>query len=35
MALRGAQEFLRTQKKKPAWNHPHYWAGWLLWGRSE
>jgi CHAT domain-containing protein len=28
-ALRGAQEFVRSQAK---WKHPRFWAAWVLWG---
>ena len=28
-ALRDAQAFVRRQ---PRWDHPRYWAGWVLWG---
>ncbi len=31
-ALRAAQEHIRSQKK---WEHPHYWAAWVLWGLSD
>ena len=28
-ALKQAQEFVKSQKK---WEHPYYWAAWVLWG---
>ncbi len=28
-ALQKAQEFVRSQEK---WQHPYYWAAWVLWG---
>ncbi len=28
-ALHKAQEFVRSQ---PKWEHPHFWAAWVLWG---
>jgi tetratricopeptide (TPR) repeat protein len=31
-ALREAQRFVRSHE---AWEHPYYWAAWVLWGRPE
>ncbi len=31
-ALRAAQKHVRNQKK---WQHPYYWAAWVLWGLPE
>ena len=31
-ALKQAQEYIRSQKK---WEHPYYWAAWVLWGLPE
>ena len=28
-ALKKAQEYV---KKQPGWEHPYYWAAWVLWG---
>ena len=28
-ALQQAQAYIRNQKK---WEHPFYWAAWVLWG---
>ena len=27
-----AQEFIRAQEK---WEHPYYWAAWVLWGLAD
>jgi CHAT domain-containing protein len=32
VALSGAQRLCRED---PRWRHPRYWAGWVLWGRSD
>ena len=31
-ALKAAQAHVRAQKK---WEHPYYWAAWVLWGLPE
>jgi CHAT domain-containing protein len=31
-ALRQAQEFVRSHPDHPEWEHPFFWAAWVLWG---
>lgn len=31
-ALQKAQEYVRTHPQHPEWEHPYFWAAWVLWG---